>query len=51
MGIYTRLIFPWLCDWTMRNPRIDRLRMQTLAQVEGETAANTLCEFGDRCSG
>jgi ubiquinone/menaquinone biosynthesis C-methylase UbiE len=36
MGIYSRLIFPRLCDWTMRNPRIDRLRSETLAQVGGE---------------
>ena len=36
MGIYSRLIFPRLCDWTMRNPRIERLRSETLAQVEGE---------------
>jgi ubiquinone/menaquinone biosynthesis C-methylase UbiE len=36
MGIYSRLIFPRLCDWSMRNPRIERLRSETLAQVEGE---------------
>jgi hypothetical protein len=36
MGIYSRLIFPRLCDWSIRNPRIERLRIETLAQVEGE---------------
>ena len=36
MGIYSRHVFPRLCDWSMRNPRIDRLRSETLAQVEGE---------------
>ena len=36
MDIYSRLIFPRLCDWSMRNPRNARLRIETLAQVEGE---------------
>jgi ubiquinone/menaquinone biosynthesis C-methylase UbiE len=36
MGIYSRLIFPRLCDWSMRNPRMERLRTETLAEVEGE---------------
>jgi ubiquinone/menaquinone biosynthesis C-methylase UbiE len=36
MGLYSRHIFPRLCDWSMRNPRIERLRSETLAQVEGE---------------
>jgi ubiquinone/menaquinone biosynthesis C-methylase UbiE len=36
MGIYSRLIFPRLCDWSMRNPSMERLRTETLAQVEGE---------------
>ena len=31
MGIYSRLIFPRLCDWGMRNPRIERLRSEILA--------------------
>jgi ubiquinone/menaquinone biosynthesis C-methylase UbiE len=36
MGIYSRLIFPRLCDWSMRNPRMERLRSETLARVDGE---------------
>jgi ubiquinone/menaquinone biosynthesis C-methylase UbiE len=36
MGIYSRLIFPRLCDWSMRTTRIERLRRETLAQVGGE---------------
>ena len=36
MGLYSRHIFPRLCDWSMRNPRMDRLRRETLAEVEGE---------------
>ena len=36
LGIYSRHIFPRLCDWSMRNPRMERLRTETLAQVEGE---------------
>jgi hypothetical protein len=36
MGIYSRLIFPRLCDWSLRNPRIERLRGESLALVEGE---------------
>jgi len=36
MGIYSRLIFPRLCDWAMRTPRIERLRREVLAKANGE---------------
>ncbi len=36
MGIYSRLIFPRLCDWAMRNPRMARLRREALSEVDGE---------------
>ena len=36
MGIYSRLIFPRLCDWTMRSPSITRLRSEALSEVDGE---------------
>jgi ubiquinone/menaquinone biosynthesis C-methylase UbiE len=36
MGIYSRLIFPRLCDWAMRNPRMARLRREVLSEVDGE---------------
>ncbi len=36
MGIYSRLIFPRLCDWAMRSPHIERLRREVLAKVDGE---------------
>ena len=36
MGIYSRLIFPRLCDWAMRNPRMVRLRMEALSEADGE---------------
>ncbi len=36
MGIYSRLLLPRLCDWSMRNPRIERLRSETLTEVDGE---------------
>jgi ubiquinone/menaquinone biosynthesis C-methylase UbiE len=36
MGIYSRLIFPRLCDWSMRNPRIEKLRREMLSGVSGE---------------
>ena len=36
MGIYSRLIFPRLCDWSMRNPRMARLRREVLSEVDGE---------------
>ena len=36
MGLYSRLIFPRLCDWSMRNPRMARLRREMLAEARGE---------------
>ena len=36
MGLYSRLIFPRLCDWAMRNPRMVRLRMEALSEANGE---------------
>ena len=36
MEIYSRLIFPRLCDWTMRIPSITRLRSEALSEVDGE---------------
>jgi ubiquinone/menaquinone biosynthesis C-methylase UbiE len=36
MGIYSRLIFPRLCEWAMRNPRIEQLRREVLSEVCGE---------------
>jgi ubiquinone/menaquinone biosynthesis C-methylase UbiE len=35
MGFYSRVIFPSLCDWSMRDPRISALRGDALAQVGG----------------
>ena len=36
MGIYSRLIFPRLCDCAMRNPRMGDLRREVLSEVDGE---------------
>jgi ubiquinone/menaquinone biosynthesis C-methylase UbiE len=36
MGFYSRLIFPRLCDWAMRNPRMADLRRAALSEVDGE---------------
>jgi ubiquinone/menaquinone biosynthesis C-methylase UbiE len=36
MGFYSRSIFPRLCDWTMRSPRNERLRGETLSDASGE---------------
>jgi ubiquinone/menaquinone biosynthesis C-methylase UbiE len=36
MGFYSRLILPRLCDWSMQNPRIERLRRDVLSEVDGE---------------
>ena len=36
MGIYSRLIFPRLCDWAMRSPSMTRLRSEVLSEVDGE---------------
>ena len=36
MGIYSRLIFPRLCDWAMSNAELTKLRKKVLADVTGE---------------
>jgi ubiquinone/menaquinone biosynthesis C-methylase UbiE len=36
MGIYSRHIFPRLCDWAMRRPEMARLRSEVLADVGGD---------------
>jgi ubiquinone/menaquinone biosynthesis C-methylase UbiE len=36
MGIYSRLIFPKLCDWAMSTPEFAQLRKKVLADVRGE---------------
>lgn len=36
MGVYSRVIFPRLCDWVMNDPRMARLRSELLADVGGE---------------
>ena len=36
MGLYSRHIFPRLCDWMMSDPRMSRLRHEALAGVGGE---------------
>lgn len=36
MGFYSRIIFPRLCDWVMRQPRLSRLRRELLLGVGGE---------------
>lgn len=36
MGLYSRHVFPRLCDWAMRAPRIDRLRRDLLVEANGE---------------
>jgi ubiquinone/menaquinone biosynthesis C-methylase UbiE len=36
MGIYSRIIFPRLCDWVMNDPRMAKLRKELLADVDGE---------------
>lgn len=36
MGVYSRLIFPRLCDWAMRNPHMADLREEALSKVDGE---------------
>jgi ubiquinone/menaquinone biosynthesis C-methylase UbiE len=36
MGLYSRHIFPSLCDWSMRNPRMERLRRAVPSGVNGE---------------
>jgi len=36
MGLYARHVFPHLCDWAMRAPRIALLRGEVLAKANGE---------------
>jgi ubiquinone/menaquinone biosynthesis C-methylase UbiE len=36
MGLYARHLFPQLCDWSMRTPRIAQLRREVLAEADGE---------------
>ena len=36
MGLYSRLVFPRLCDWVMNDPRMAELRHELLADVGGE---------------
>ena len=36
MGLYSRVIFPRLCDWVMNDPRMAALRSELLADVGGE---------------
>lgn len=36
MGLYSRAIFPRLCDWVMRDPEMAKLRSEVLADVGGE---------------
>ena len=35
MGIYSRVVFPRLCDWLMNDPRMAKLRTELLADVGG----------------
>jgi len=35
MGLYSRAIFPRLCDWVMSDPRLAIYRKQVLASVDG----------------
>ena len=34
--LYSRYVFPRLCDWAMRNPRMARLRRELLSEANGE---------------
>ena len=36
MGLYSRLIFPWLCDLTLRSPNVAQHRQELLAAASGE---------------
>ena len=36
MGIYSRLVFPRLCEWAMSSPQMTPLRRELLSNVEGE---------------
>ena len=36
MGLYSRHVFPRLCDWAMRTPEMARLRREVLSRAEGD---------------
>jgi ubiquinone/menaquinone biosynthesis C-methylase UbiE len=36
MGIYSRFVFPKLCDWAMSTPEFTQLRKKVLTDVRGE---------------
>src|SRR5581483_1726392 len=36
MGLYSQWLFPRLCDWVMRQPRLSALRRELLSGVKGE---------------
>ena len=36
MSLYSRFIFPRICDWVMGDPRMSALRKDLLAEVSGE---------------
>ena len=35
MGLYSRVVFPRLCDWVTNDPRMAALRSELLADVDG----------------
>ena len=37
VGLYSRLIFPWLCDFALDQPFVAKHRRELLSQVGGET--------------
>ncbi len=48
MGLYSRVVFPHLCDWVMSDPRLAKLRSESLAAQIRELAlrgAEGLDEF------
>ena len=36
MGIYSKYVFPWLCDWALDQPLVANHRRELLEQVHGE---------------
>lgn len=36
MGVYSRLILPWLCDLTLRSPNVAKHRQELLVDARGE---------------
>ena len=36
MGLYSRLILPWLCDLTLRSPNVAKHRQELLVDASGE---------------